>query len=583
MAEHTPPTGKTACDGCRVPSSKQERELIYKQARRYLRQHALVPPLSLDQLRRHAAQVIEELHLTPQFQDFATVLMGNAAWESTMAAIPFERRILLLPQCLRSKDQCPAEIDEIGLLCEECGGCPTGELQAMAEELGYVVLVAEGTTVVTKLLETGKVDAVIGVSCLSALERSFPHAAAAAIPGIAIPLVGEGCDRTQVDLDWVSAAIHLRSQQSLPPRLNLDRLKSEVRSWFERDVISVSLDLNGTQTEAIAADWISTGGKRWRPFLAAAVYETLKQDGPAEGTGTGPVKQLAVAVECFHKASLVHDDIEDGDALRYGQATLHSLHGVPIALNIGDLLVGEGYRLLAECDATAEQKARMLATAARGHRELCLGQGEELAWSRKPEPITTARAIEIFRRKTAPAFEVALVLGAVAAGANGEICEVLSRFSDALGIAYQIRDDIEDFQTGASDDDITAMRPSLLLALALDYADDQDREEMESALDQGFWPENGALIRRVVNEAQLEGEAWQMFSHYRSQAIAALQPLRHQRLKSLLFRIVHKVLPDPGKVAARVESETESAEMLTLTKDLVVSSESEESHSGHEL
>jgi geranylgeranyl pyrophosphate synthase len=581
MAEQTIATGKTACDGCRVPPSRQERDRIYEQARRHLQQHELVPPLSLEQLRRHAALVIEELGLTPQYQDFATVLMGNAVWEGTMAAIPFERRILLLPQCLRSKDQCPAEIDEIGLLCEECGGCPTGDLQAMAEELGYVVLVAEGTTVVTKLLETGKVDAVIGVSCLSALERSFPHAAAAAIPGVAIPLVGDGCDRTQVDLDWVNAAVKLRSAQSQPPRLNLDRLKCEVRSWFERDAISVSLDLNGTRTEAIAADWISTGGKRWRPFLAAAVYETLKQHGP-DDTGAGLIKQLAVAVECFHKASLVHDDIEDGDAMRYGQATLHSLHGVPIALNIGDLLVGEGYRLLAECDASAEQRSRMLATAALGHRELCLGQGEELAWSRQPEPITTVRAIEIFRRKTAPAFEVALVLGAVAADANGEICEVLSRFSDALGIAYQIRDDIEDFQASASDDDITAMRPSLLLALALEHAVDPVRKEIETALDQGFWPENGALIRRVVREAQLEEEAWQMFTRYRDRAIDSLQPLRHQRLKALLFRIVHKVLPDPSSVPA-VGSGAESDSLIDLASGLVASSENEESHSGHEL
>jgi geranylgeranyl pyrophosphate synthase len=49
----------------------------------------------------------------------------------------------------------------------------------------------------------------------------------------------------------------------------------------------------------------------------------------------------------FHKASLIHDDIEDGDALRYGEPTLHSEYGVAVALNVGDLLIGEGYRLLA--------------------------------------------------------------------------------------------------------------------------------------------------------------------------------------------------------------------------------------------
>ena len=60
------------------------------------------------------------------------------------------------------------------------------------------------------------------------------------------------------------------------------------------------------------------------------------------------LRKVAVAVECFHKASLIHDDIEDNDALRYGEKTLHEEHGVAVALNVGDLLIGEGYRLLAE-------------------------------------------------------------------------------------------------------------------------------------------------------------------------------------------------------------------------------------------
>ena len=56
-------------------------------------------------------------------------------------------------------------------------------------------------------------------------------------------------------------------------------------------------------------------------------------------TSTDGLKKVAVAVECFHKASLVHDDIEDNDAERYGEPALHSQHGVPVALNAGDLLI----------------------------------------------------------------------------------------------------------------------------------------------------------------------------------------------------------------------------------------------------
>ncbi|HAU36995.1 MAG TPA: polyprenyl synthetase, partial [Phycisphaerales bacterium] len=92
--------------------------------------------------------------------------------------------------------------------------------------------------------------------------------------------------------------------------------------------------------------------------------------------------------ECFHKASLVHDDIEDGDDHRYGDLTLHCRYGVPVALNVGDLLLSEGYRLLAEAPLPDAARARMLRAAAEGHRQLCIGQGAELCWTRSPGPIS---------------------------------------------------------------------------------------------------------------------------------------------------------------------------------------------------
>src|SRR5690606_32155874 len=106
-----------------------------------------------------------------------------------------------------------------------------------------------------------------------------------------------------------------------------------------------------------------------------------------------------------------HDDIEDDDPLRYGEPALHTEHGLPIALNAGDLLLGEGYRLIAACEAPADRRVAMLQAAAAGHRTLCLGQGAELCWMRRPEPLEVQQVLEIFRQKTAPAFEVALQLG----------------------------------------------------------------------------------------------------------------------------------------------------------------------------
>src|SRR5207244_1168243 len=219
------------------------------------------------------------------------------------------------------------------------------------------------------------------------------------------------------------------------------------------------------ETERIARDWLKRAGKRWRPFLTVATFQALR-----DNTGAAlpeDIRKIALAVECFHKASLIHDDIEDGDAMRYGEKTLHEEYGIPVALNVGDLLLGEGYRLIGECDVDAEARAAMLKIAAAGHRTLCLGQGAELCWVRSPQQLSSLQVLDIFRQKTAPAFEVALRLGAAYAGQHDDenLCEILSKYSEALGIAYQIRGDIEDLAEQADCGAIAALRPTLPLAL----------------------------------------------------------------------------------------------------------------------
>ena len=95
---------------------------------------------------------------------------GATRWPT----IPYERRLLLMPKCLRVEAKCPAPFDEFGLLCKKCGLCSIQDLQNEAERLGYAVLVAEGSAIVMAIIETGKIDAIVGVSCLSVLERAFP-------------------------------------------------------------------------------------------------------------------------------------------------------------------------------------------------------------------------------------------------------------------------------------------------------------------------------------------------------------------------------------------------------------------------
>lgn len=525
-----------------VPQTPLERNRFLKLVRQYVADHNPVPPLPAEELRVHAERIVKQIDCDPIYTDYVGVLVNNELWRETLASVPFERRLLLLPKCLRVESRCPAPFDEFGLLCKQCGLCSIQDLQSEAERLGYAVLVAEGSAIVMSLIQTGKVEAIVGVSCLSVLERAFPYMEAAAIPGVAVPLLQDDCIDTTVDLDWIWDYIHLTSDDKTR-RLDLGGLRDEVDSWFQPEPLAEILGDPDGESERIAHRWLGKAGKRWRPFLSVATFQALRDTPGAELPDD--IRKLAVAVECFHKASLIHDDIEDADSERYGEQTLHEAHGMPVALNVGDLLIGEGYRLLGECAVAPERIVEMVRIAARGQRQLCRGQGAELVWGMDPEPLSTAEVIDIFRRKTAPAFDVALQLGAAYAGADRSIREVLGAYSEALGIAYQIRDDLSDLGVDGETNDIAGLRPSLLLAIAFERAKAEQKDQLRS-----LWRRtlpNGATVESIealYSELKADERTATLLEGYKEEAIRSLRGLDNANLKGLLRRVVGKIFND---------------------------------------
>jgi geranylgeranyl pyrophosphate synthase len=527
-----------------IPQTPAERARLLQFIRHYVAEFNPVPPLPLDQLKEHADKVVELAGCNPIYRDYVGVLLNNEMWREALAAVPYERRLLLLPKCLRVESKCPAPFDEFGLLCKQCGLCSIQDLQNEAERLGYAVLVAEGSAVVMSLIQTGKIEAIVGVSCLNVLERAFPYMEAAAIPGVAVPLLQDDCIDCTVDLDWVWDYIHLTSEDQTR-RLDLGALREEVEFWFTPASLDLVMGPAEGDTEKIARDWLMRAGKRWRPFLTVAAFQALRQDVAAPLPED--LRKVAVAVECFHKASLIHDDIEDNDALRYGEKTLHEQHGVPVALNVGDLLIGEGYRLIAACRATAEQRSAMLRVAAEGQRQLCRGQGAELTWARRPEPLSSTQVLDIFRRKTAPAFDVALRLGALYAGLepHQEVEATLARYSEALGIAYQIRDDLSDLSGGSEANDIASLRPSLLLAIAHERAKDAQKEVLARVWRRDPSAQIAAdQVERLCAELRADERARTLLETYKEEAIRSLRDLENPNLKGLLRRLIGKIFND---------------------------------------
>lgn len=508
----------------KVPQPFSERRRLRETVAKTISGSGLCPPLPMDELSDIAERIIREEGLDPGFRGWLMVEVHNHVWRDTLASIPRERRLLLLPKCLRSSTSCQAEIDDIGLLCHGCGSCSIPSIQDIADSFGTTSIVAEGFTSAVSLIKAGVVDAVIGVSCLDSLEKAFPLLINNAVPGVAVPLNRDGCIDTEVDTGYVAELVRMESEggQDL---IDYNNLKAEIKGLFSPENLTAAIPSGADPTEKIALEWLGGDGKRFRPFLLGAAYEALS------GKRSLPdhVRNAAIAVECFHKASLVHDDIQDGDSLRYGKPTVHASHGMPMAINVGDILLGEGYRLL------SSSPVPLVSPIAEAHIKLCKGQGIELEWSRNPSPFGIDFALEIFRLKTVPAFNMSLTLGMLCAEEGG-YSHMLDSYSDALGTAYQILDDVLDFD----EEGPLKPRPSVILALL------QEDPSCEGIMER---INRGCDLRALLSEeryatalAAAKEKASALAQEYGKKAIDSLSSLKNLELKRLLFRVTGKIL-----------------------------------------
>ena len=253
------------------------------------------------------------------------------------------------------------------------------------------------------------------------------------------------------------------------------------------------------KTSEVCLNWMTRGGRRWRPYLLCAVYQSIT----GETLLNEDLHRAAVAVECFHKASLIHDDIEDGDMTRYDQPTINALYGDAYAINVGDALLGMGYRLL-----TQSNNMELVRLIAEAHASLCQGQGQELEWTAQPHPVGLDFTLDIIRHKTVPAFEVSLMLGLACTGNHQHLRPMLHDYSEALGIAYQLKDDLEDVSQDRSPSAIFALRHE-----HPDWSDEAVKDELNGMIDQ-----------------------------YKQQALDVLNDLDCLELKRLLYQVTEKIL-----------------------------------------
>ncbi len=220
------------------------------------------------------------------------------------------------------------------------------------------------------------------------------------------------------------------------------------------------------------------GGKRLRPLLALAAAQAV-QPQPVAAPSQAELR-AACASELIHAYSLVHDDLPcmDNDVLRRGKPTVHVQFGEAPALLAGDALQALAFELLVPddgslTDAQSVRLCRLLALAA-GHDGMAGGQAIDLAGV--GHVLTQAQLEDMHRRKTGAVLLASVLMGATAAGASEAALVALRGYGQALGLAFQVVDDILDVTADSATlgktagKDAAADKPTFVSLLGLESA-----------------------------------------------------------------------------------------------------------------
>jgi geranylgeranyl diphosphate synthase type I len=314
---------------------------------------------------------------------------------------------------------------------------------------------------------------------------------------------------------------------------------------------------------ALFADYsryLLSGGKRFRAqFCYWGVRATAERSAADDGQAAVALVRLCTALELFHAAALVHDDIIDNSDTRRGMPASHvrfeTLHaesgwtgdaaafGRASGILLGDLLLGWSDELVDSAIGALREGDLDRADAARAVRaefnrmrtEVTLGQYldilEENAWPSVPEADALSRAERVIVHKSARySVEAPLVLGALLNGGSSEQVSALASFGLPLGIGFQLRDDVlgvfgDSAVTGKpSGDDLREGKRTVLVALTRARIEGEERRSFDALLGSPALDEGGiAALQRTIRDAGALERVEELIASRRAEALAALE------------------------------------------------------------
>jgi octaprenyl-diphosphate synthase len=269
-----------------------------------------------------------------------------------------------------------------------------------------------------------------------------------------------------------------------------------ISSVVETELLAVnatilrSLESHVEAVEQIGRYLVDSGGKRIRSLVA------LLSSKACGAKGDGFITMAAI-IEFIHTATLLHDDVVDSSKLRRGRLTANQVWDNSSAILVGDFLYSRAFQMMVTLNSMSSM--RILAAATN-----MIAEGEVLQLSHRFEPdINEARYLNVIQLKTAKLFEAAAQLGAVMAGLPLEAENALGRYGMHLGIAFQLVDDVLDYQASSTawgksiGNDLAEGKITLPLIYALQRSTPLQAQQIRDAIKAGS-VENLNVIQEII-------------------------------------------------------------------------------------
>lgn len=320
--------------------------------------------------------------------------------------------------------------------------------------------------------------------------------------------------------------------------LSIEDCRSLVSQGMEQvdELIRLRLSSDVVLINQLSAYIIGSGGKRVRPqlVLLAAAASGLDCEKSAENA-QNPVTVAAI-IEFIHTATLLHDDVVDASDLRRGRDTANSVWGNEAAVLVGDFLYSRAFEMMV--DVKSLEVMSILATTTNR-----IAEGEVMQLLNVNEPgVTEDQYIEVIEAKTARLFQAATELGAVLANQSPQVREALASYGMHLGTAFQIADDVLDYQSDSDTmgknigDDLGEGKTTLPLIYAMRDGNDEQSALVAEAIRQGGLDKLDSVLD-IIKQTDAISKSMQRANVSAEAAVAALDALPASDHRDALARI----------------------------------------------